>query len=206
MKHLLFLFLLPLFSFSQSVTTDPIEGHAAFYDTDMQTDDASNFTGFTGALLIGVRSEAVTLDTLSNRYSTNGMRYQLQLGGVNIKDGFGYTYGLQMSFSTHNLFIPRQGTSVSVNESIRNYEAHAFIGITDKYQNILGLRIGGGRVDSKEYRGHWDLGVVGALNLPLVDNSLYLGLQPQLGIKSNQLTTEGIAPYVELMLSVTKRL
>lgn len=180
--------------------------HNAVYEMDKQLAPQSNFTGFAAALLIGVRSEAVKLDTSTqkNRYSTNGMRYMLQLEGINIRENFGYIYGLQLSYSTHNLSLPAKQNSVPVNESIRNYELHALFGVTDQYSNILAIRIGGGRVDSKEYRGSWDASLVGAVNLPIMP-SLYLGLQTHMGIKSNQLTVAGSAPYVEIMASVTKR-
>lgn len=162
------------------------------------------FEGFTVSILGGVRSEAMKIDGV--RLGTTGFKTTLQGQGVSVKDYFGYTFGLQVSYSTVNYYRPPSDLVSSININVRNYEFNTFFAFTDQTHNMFGFFIGGGKADTRKYRGYWAGGLIGALNLPIMNESLYLGLQTQAGLKTNQLELNSSNLFVELLICVTKRL
>lgn len=164
------------------------------------------FEGFTVSVLGGVRSEAMKVDSESARLGTTGFKTTLQGQGVSVLNGFGYTFGLQVSYATANYYRPPSDMVSSINISIRNYEFATFFGACDHKHNMVGLLIGGGKSDTRKYTGYWNFGIIGAMNLPIFPDKVYLGLQPQIGLKTNQLSSKGSNFYTELLINCQIRL
>lgn len=166
--------------------------------------DPSFFEGFTVSVLGGIRATNTKINT-DSRQNMTGMKVGLQAQGVSIKEYSGYTFGLQFAFVTQNYFQPLTQTQSLINIGIRNYEFNTFFGFCDEKHNMIGFLVGGGKADTKKYGGYWNFGIIGSMMLPIMP-TLYLGLQPEIGIKNNQLLRKGSDLYVTILINITKRL